>query len=50
MIPAEVLSESREKAQGLMRQSQPVNRSAAAAIVLIWLLLAAGLVLLIAKD
>src|SRR5512143_873598 len=41
MIPAEVLAESREKAQAVMRQGRPVNRAAAVVIVAIWLLMAA---------
>ena len=41
MIPAEVMAESREKAREIIRQGKPVNRAAAAVIVVIWLLLAA---------
>jgi len=41
MIPANVMAESRAKAQEIMRQGKPVNRAAAIAIVAIWLLLAA---------
>ena len=41
MIPADVLAESREKAQDIIRQGKPVNRVAAFIIVAIWLLLAA---------
>ena len=41
MIPAEVMAESRETAREIIRQGKPVNRAAAAVIVVIWLLLAA---------
>ena len=41
MIPAEVMRESREKAQETMRQGKPVNRIAAMVIVLVWLFFAA---------
>jgi uncharacterized membrane protein YkvA (DUF1232 family) len=41
MIPAEVMTESRAKAQEVIRQGKPVNRIAAAIIVVIWLILAA---------
>ena len=40
MIPTEVMAESREKAQELIRCGKPVNRIAAVVIVAIWLLLA----------
>jgi uncharacterized membrane protein YkvA (DUF1232 family) len=46
MIPAEVMSESRAKARELMAQGTPVNKVAAAVIVLIWVGLA-GLALVI---
>ena len=41
MIPADVMAECRAQAQEVMRQGQPVNRWAAAIIVVLWLLLAA---------
>jgi uncharacterized membrane protein YkvA (DUF1232 family) len=41
MIPAEVMTESRAKAQEVIRQGKPVNRIAAAIILAIWLILAA---------
>ena len=41
LIPADVMTESREKAQEMIRQGKPVNRVAAVVIVAIWLLLAA---------
>ena len=40
MIPENVLLQSREKAQELIRQGKPVNRLAALIIVIVWLLLA----------
>lgn len=41
MIPAEVMTESREKAKELIRQGKPVNWVAGMMIILIWILLAA---------
>ena len=41
MIPADVMAECRAQAQDVMAQGKPVNRAAAAVIVVIWLLLAA---------
>jgi uncharacterized membrane protein YkvA (DUF1232 family) len=41
MIPVEVMSESRRQARQLMAQGKPVNKVAAAIIVLIWIGLAA---------
>ena len=41
MIPRNVMAESREKAQETISQGLPVNKSAAAVIILIWLLLVA---------
>ena len=41
MIPANVMTESREKAQEIVRQGKPVNRAAAVVIIAIWLLTAA---------
>jgi uncharacterized membrane protein YkvA (DUF1232 family) len=50
MIPAEVMTESREKAREIMRQGKPVNRAAAAAvIVVIWLVLAALIITVLAQ-
>jgi len=40
MIPADVMRESREKAQEVMRQGKPVNKIAALIVVLVWLFLA----------
>jgi uncharacterized membrane protein YkvA (DUF1232 family) len=40
MIPAQVMTESREKAREITRQDRPVNRVAAVVIVAIWLMLA----------
>jgi uncharacterized membrane protein YkvA (DUF1232 family) len=41
MIPRNVMAESREKAQEIISRGLPVNKSAAAVIILIWLLLVA---------
>ena len=41
MIPPEVLVECRAKAEAAMRQGKPTNQWAAAAIIALWLLLAA---------
>jgi uncharacterized membrane protein YkvA (DUF1232 family) len=49
MIPAEVMAESREKAREIMRQGKPVNRAVAAVIVVIWLLLAALIITVLAQ-
>ncbi len=46
MIPPEVMAESRARAQEALANGKPVSRTAAVAIVAIWLLLAAlGIVL-----
>ncbi len=46
LIPAEVMAESRDKAQTIIADGKLVNRAAAVVIVSIWLLLAAlGIVL-----
>jgi uncharacterized membrane protein YkvA (DUF1232 family) len=47
MIPVEVMSENREKAREVMAQGMPVNKVAAAIIVLIWIGLAALAVVLV---
>jgi uncharacterized membrane protein YkvA (DUF1232 family) len=49
MIPENVMNESREKAQEIIRQGKPVNRVAAVIIILIWLLLAALSIALLIK-
>ena len=49
MIPAQVMAECREKARDVMSQGKPVNRTAAVVIVAVWLLLAAGMVLLMVR-
>ncbi len=41
MIPAEVLAECQEKSREVMKQGKPVNKVAAVAIIVIWLMLAA---------
>jgi len=48
MIPPHVMAECREKARDMMDQDKPVNRAAAAVIIAVWLLLAAGTVMLMA--
>jgi uncharacterized membrane protein YkvA (DUF1232 family) len=40
MIPAQVMAESRQKAMEVMAQGKPVNKWAAAIVVLIWIGLA----------
>lgn len=40
MIPADVLAEHRERSQEVMKQGKPVNKLAAAIIILIWVALA----------
>ena len=40
MIPENVMSESRDKAHEIIRQGKPVNRIAAAIIIVVWLSLA----------
>ena len=49
MIPPDVLSESRERARGLMEEGRPTNWFAAAAIIAIWLLLLAVAVALVVR-
>jgi uncharacterized membrane protein YkvA (DUF1232 family) len=49
MIPPAVMAECREKAQEVMAQGKPVNRTAAAVIIAIWLLLAAWVVVLVVR-
>ena len=46
MIPAEVMTECRARAQEIMQQGKPVNKTAAVVIIVIWLVLAAGAVVL----
>jgi uncharacterized membrane protein YkvA (DUF1232 family) len=49
MIPAEVLAESREKAEAAMRNGKPLNRVAAVVIVILWILLTVLSVVLLAR-
>ena len=49
MIPAIVMSESREKAQEIISQGKPVNRTAAIVIILIWIFLAVFAVAFMAR-
>jgi uncharacterized membrane protein YkvA (DUF1232 family) len=46
MIPPEVMAECRERAREVIAQGRPMNRVAAAVIVVIWLLVAAWAILL----
>jgi len=46
MIPPHVMAECREKARDMANQDKPANRTAAAVIIAVWLLLAAGTVML----
>jgi uncharacterized membrane protein YkvA (DUF1232 family) len=48
MIPAEVMAECEEKSREVMRQGKPVNKAAAAVIIVIWLILAVLVVRLLA--
>lgn len=50
MIPANVMTESREKAREIIRQGKPVNRIAAVIIVSIWLILAVLIITYIARK
>ena len=47
MIPADVLTECRARAQEMMQQGKPVNKRAAVVIIAIWLALAAGAIVLV---
>ncbi|MBE9507576.1 MAG: DUF1232 domain-containing protein [Chloroflexi bacterium] len=49
MIPPTVMAECREKALETVGQGKPVNRAAAAAIIAIWLLMAALVIALVAQ-
>ena len=49
MIPRPVMAECREMAQRRLDQGMPVNRAAAAIIVLVWLILAALGILLVVR-
>ena len=49
MIPRNVMAECRARAQDVMAQGKPVNRTAAAIVVAIWLLLAALAIALIIR-
>jgi uncharacterized membrane protein YkvA (DUF1232 family) len=50
MIPPNVLAECREKAQAIANQGKPMNWAAAAVIIGIWILLAAMVILIIART
>ena len=47
MVPTQVMVESREKAREVMAQGKPVNKLAAAIIVLVWIGLAVLAVVLV---
>ncbi len=49
MIPPAVMTECREKAQEAMQQGKPVNKFAAAVIIIIWLVLAGLAVVWLAR-
>jgi uncharacterized membrane protein YkvA (DUF1232 family) len=49
MIPKHVMAECRARAQDVMAQGKPVNRTAAAIIIAIWLLLAAMAIALVIR-
>ena len=49
MIPVNIMIESREKAQEIIRQGKPVNRIAAIIIISIWILLAASAIALLIR-
>ena len=49
MIPGNVMIESREKAQEIIRQGKPVSRVAAIIIILIWILLAASIIAILIR-
>jgi len=49
MIPSEVMNEARENANQVLSPGRRVNRVAAAVIVVIWILLAAGAILLVLR-
>lgn len=44
MIPPEVLAECREESEAVMAQGKPVNKSAAAVIILLWVAIIAWVV------
>lgn len=50
LIPPAVLAESRERAAALIAQGKPVNRIAAAVILLLWLAVAVWLVRLLWRS
>jgi uncharacterized membrane protein YkvA (DUF1232 family) len=50
MIPPPVLAECRERAQVLMADGKPINRVAAAAIIAVWLLLAALAIAIVGRT
>ncbi len=49
LIPAEVMSDGRERAQEVVHRGKPVNRVAAVVIIIIWLFLAALVIALLLR-
>ena len=49
MIPKNVMDESRGKAQEIIRQGKPVNRTVAIVIISIWIFLAALVIVFIVR-
>ena len=49
LIPPSVLAECQDRARRVMAQGKPISRVAAVIIVALWLLLAAGAVVLVAR-
>ena len=47
LIPAEVMAESRLRAQEVLKNGKPVSRAGAAVVVMIWLLLAVGCMMIV---
>ena len=50
MIPPDVLTECREKAQAAMSQDKPINWTAASVIIATWLLLAVLAIILTVRK
>lgn len=49
MIPAKIMAESRAKARKMIQHGKPVNRFAAAIIILIWLFIAVFFIILMKR-
>jgi uncharacterized membrane protein YkvA (DUF1232 family) len=50
MIPRDVLAESRQQAQVMMSDNKPTNWTAAIGVIIIWLLLAAMVILFVVRT